>query len=1184
MKIKRIEIIGFKSFMDKTVVTFDKDVTAVVGPNGCGKSNIVDAIRWVMGEQSAKHLRGKNMEDVIFAGTESRAPLSMASVELTFSTEGYQTPAAYLNHSEISICRRLYRTGDSEYLINKVPVRLKDITDLFLGTGIGTKAYSIIEQGRVGQIITSKPEERRYYIEEVAGVSKFKARKESALRKMEATSQNLLRLTDVIGELERQVRSLDRQARKAEKYRELRTEFEKWDLALSAADYADAFSKQEEGEASLKKLGEEEIGLKSVLQNEENEIEAVRFGLLEKEKELNEVQNRLFEVTNYIRLSESGLKFKKDERVHLQARTEEGVKFLTELEMQYEGVSQGLIQIDDQKWQADMEAQSCQEELVTLASQNENIQTGLTDVAKQLEAVREELYATEARLHKLDAEKQNLHRKKDDLKKVLSHDEEKLGGLKSQYHQAQKVYHEVTSTLTGLKQLKFDLTTKTDSLFQELGQLKSNLDVEQKNLFRLKEELTLKQSRLSSLEELSRNFEGYQEGTRSVLLKKKELAEEGIFGTVADFVETEPMFENAVSAVLGEKLQYVVVKSQQEGLQAVEYLNTLAGGRSSFVPLGVRSSYEQSGEISSQEGVLGPLRQFVNLPSDYQTLSEFLFGDVVVVDTLKRALDLWSFNGHRKTLVTLGGEVVDPSGVITGGSTENTSKALLEKKREMKDLGVLIENLKGELQAKEGQCQNLIAQVGVLEGSLEVVKSTSFEEEIKIANQEKDLTHFKKELSKIETDQAELVSRLEQAHRQLDELATTEQIFEEEQKTLAEKSLNLTAELAVKKSEYEGLAKSAATQAEILTQIKIKVAQSRERMDHLDAEIKRLIDEKGRLFLEKIKKTEEQLGFMFKDEQMAAQCAHIEKMLVKRMDQKTTIESSMRTLRESYETQTGLVREREQGFKKMRDHLALLAQQISQVTISLTEVRGLMKHLTEQCLERHRLSLADIYKDRLDSNLDREQAKVKVSELREKLSNMGDVNPQALQEYDELKTRLDFLLHQKTDLETSLKTLERVIQKINRTTRERFLATFKLVDETFQKVFPKLFQGGRARLALTNEENLLETGVDIIAQPPGKKLQSISLLSGGEKALTAVSFIFSIFLIKPSPFCILDEVDAPLDEANVHRYNDMIRTMTDKSQFIVITHNKRTMEMVDVLYGVTMQEAGVSQLVSVNLH
>lgn len=1186
VKLKRLEIIGFKSFMDKTVVTFDKDIIGVVGPNGCGKSNIVDAIRWVMGEMSAKHLRGKLMEDVIFAGSEKRPATSMASVELTFSTEGYQTPAAYLNHAEISICRRLFRTGESEYYINKTPVRLRDITDLFLGTGIGKKAYSVIEQGRVSEIITAKPEDRRYYIEEVAGISKFKARKDQALRKMEATQINLERLNDVVGEISRQMSSLDRQAKKATKYKEIRDEFRKWDLALSSNQYIRRYQRQEELEKLLSQLDQQEEGSKTELNSRESSIEEQRLKLLEDEKELQTIQGNLFELTNYIRVAEAKIGHKKTEAQSLAQQQQNLRHQQEELESEQHGLSNGLLQINEQKGISDLEIEALKLTVNSLEQGTQTANQAVETLLHNSDDLKTRIAETETRLAEISALKNSITERRSATTDRLQVHKNEFALLKEQFAQSNRFFADAQQDLNALRQLEFDLNSRTGNLTDQLNTQESKLGEQQAALTKLRDELTLRRSRLASLEELQRNFEGYRQGTKSVLLNREKIAPDGVFGTVADLVETEPEYEGAVSAVLGERLEYVIVKSHAEGLDAVDYLKQSAAGRTSFIPIGVRAGASTPAPLLSTEaeGVLGPLKHYVSLKNSNQALSEFLFGDVVLVSDLKNALNLWALNGHKQRFVTLGGEVIDTSGVITGGSVENTERALLAKKREIKELYQQIAGLAVDVEEKGQSHQRLVAHVTALKQQLSTIKDEQVQEAIKISNQQKDISHFEKEIQGLRVKQDDLVIKIEKEAQELAQLTPElDRLSNEEQElhaSLHDRRNRLEAaqaQLVRGKTDFE-------LQSSQLTVKKIEHAQAQERSQHLADELDRIQDELYDLRIEQAGVEQALAMSEFLSAFKKAQQNHLLKVLNKKLDQQSLTEQRLREKRDVYQAGHTQIQQAELKIKRLRQDLDQTSEKLNQATIELTELRAELKHLIEQCFERHQLNLPTVFHEYRDENLDEIEGEARIMELKEKLARIGPVNTEALEEYESLKGRYEFLVGQQTDLQASLQALDRVIHKINRTTRERFGETFELVNKRFRVIFRKLFRGGEARLVMTDENNLLETGVDIVAQPPGKKLQSISLLSGGEKALTAVSLIFAIFQIKPSPFCILDEVDAPLDDINVGRYNDILREMTNRTQFILITHNKKTMELADILYGVTMQEAGISQVVSVQLN
>lgn len=1184
MKLKRLEIIGFKSFAEKTIIDFEKDITAIVGPNGCGKSNVVDSIRWVMGEQSAKHLRGKNMEDVIFAGSSNRPPLSMASVELTFSTEGYQTPAAYLNHSEIAICRRLYRTGDSEYLINKTPVRLRDITELFLGTGIGTKAYSVIEQGRISQIVTAKPIERRFYIEEVAGITKFKSRKEAALRKMESTNQNLLRLNDVIEELERQMKSLDRQAKKAEKYQQIKTEYQKWDLALSSNRLDRHTKDQDELESQLRGFDDREIELKNKLSQAENQLEEERVKVSEQEIKISEVTNHNFEVTNYIKIIENTLSHKKEEIKNLQTAHQD-------IDSEIEQIKSNLNEIKESQMTTSHKKMENDFQLIEFLDKNESLEPGVKEIQSKLSSLtqhidelKNDFSAKKNRMVKVETILETNQQKIVELQENISQEKQEFDQCESKIHELNRVYGESHSSLENLKQLKLDLSHQSGELENLLKQAREHLSEQQKGLEKIKDELTQKKSRLDSLLELQKNFEGYHEGTRQVLLKKNDISQEGIFGTVADFVETDSEYEGAVSAILGEKLQHVLVKSSAEGLQAIDYLQTHSGGRASFIPLDLRNVDSEQEDFDQESGVIGPLNQYVRVKNDYAHMLPNLLQDVVLVNDIDTALSLWQRKQYKKTFVTLKGEMIDPLGVITGGSLEDTSKAILEKKRESKELQEFISVLSQQVLEKEVLCDELIKKVGSMEMELENVKKNTHEEEIKIVNQEKDVSHFKKEIESLTRQKELLEKKLTLRQDQLDTIIPQSEELDSEKINLEKLILEIESELNESIHSSESLKVEADKKQAELNDVQIQLTKAESLNEQVKEEISRLENEyvRQRFKMRSLQKdlftSRHDLGFI------SNYVSHLEKVLGKRLEKKDKIDKELSGMKEIFEGLVQSLREKEEQIRIVRKDYEGVSKDLNRITLNLSETRTQIKYLAEQCLERHQIDIQEIYKDHLDESLDESEAEGIVKDCRSQLSRIGAVNTDALEEFEETKQRFDFLSAQKLDLESSLASLTQVIDRINSTTQERFLATFNAVNENFQNLYPKMFRGGKAKLVLTDEDNLLETGVEIVAQPPGKKLQSINLLSGGEKALTAVSLVFSIFKVKPSPFCILDEVDAPLDEVNVSRYNETLRAMTNNTQFIVITHNKRTMEMADVLYGVTMPEPGASRLVSVDLH
>ncbi|MFO1520418.1 MAG: chromosome segregation protein SMC [bacterium] len=1187
MRIKRLEIQGFKSFADRTVVDFQTGITGIVGPNGCGKSNIVDAIRWVMGEMSAKHLRGREMQDVIFAGSEKRNPGGMAEVTLVLSNEDGKAPASYSNFSEIAITRRLFRSGESEYAINKVTCRLRDIYDLFLGTGVGTKAYSIVEQGQVGQIINAKPEDRRRIIEEAAGISKFKARKEAALRKMEAATGNLTRLQDVLSELTRQIASLDRQAKKAERYRQLRDEIRVLECHLATVDYLSLTQETEEGERKLGEFSEREASVSAELSTLETEVENLRLSVTSEEQDLSVLQERLYEKNNSISLHEQAIQYKDRELKNIAEREGALIAELEDLKGKSKNLEEDLNSINSEHVKIDLKVAQSDEELSILQTRLSENEEKQRELDRTLERLQQEILKIVQSLSESSSKQEWIGRQKIEIKGRIGKSQAEIEEIDRQLGQFVQRKKGLEGNLNDFSQFKLDLTTQSGSVAEALEREKAEQERYKAELFQLKEEASHKRSRLASLEEIQKNFEGYKEGVRHVMLKRtagQDLQE--VFGTVADIVEADPRYQMAVGAVLGEKLQYVVVKSQQAGLQAVEYLKTEAVGRSSFVPLELRN-YDEDDHFpaAGQDGVLGPLKEFVQVRSDYQSVGDYLFRDVWLIENLNRAVQIWNSNGHRKTLVTLDGEVVDPHGIVSGGSPENQAHALLEKKHEIKVLAEEARIAESKVRVKEEELKKSEGRIQTLVHSLENLKKDSHSEDLKILTLEKDLTHLQAELDR-------LSARRDALSLEIAAWMEEEQDLERELLDWAAKEAEWTDEKKRKEEAFAQTKQAEADQQKLLdltkeefTKIKLETDTIHEKKSQVEKELKRLLDVK----IGYTTRHEEGLRALSHGNQQTAQLkkeiVESEEALKGLIAEVSELNAKSVALREAYELHTLQIKEKEMVLRELRKHHDEVKTELNGILVRLTERRGKLQFLKEQIFERYHTDIAMIapeFKDKPLENRDAQEEELR--ELKEKQSKIGEVNLGAISEYEELKSRHDFLSAQAADLNSSLEALSRTIQKINRSTRKRFQETFEAVNRQFEELFPKIFQGGRAKLVLTDEANILETGVEIVAQPPGKKLQSISLLSGGEKALTAVSLIFSIFLFKPSPFCILDEVDAPLDDANVDRYNNLVRQMMDRSQFILITHNKRTMEMADVLYGVTMEEAGVSKTVSVKLN
>ncbi len=1188
MRIRRLDIVGFKSFMDKTVVAFDDGVTGVVGPNGCGKSNVADAIRWVLGEQSARQLRGRSMEDVIFNGSESKPPLSMAEVVLTFENDRpSELPTQFQGYSEITVGRRLFRTGESEYLVNGVQARLLDVNDIFFGSGIGRTAYSIIEQGRIGQIVSARPEDRRAIVEEAAGITKYKKRREAAERKMEATQQNLTRVADIVQELGKQLESLNRQARKAEKYKALKAQIRELELRAAAARYLEITATRRAAEERHATLRAEEVELAARVAELDAALEQDRARLGEGEARLGELSGREHEHESALRVSEVSQEAAAREVEQIAERTRAQAAEVEALKDQAEALLREREALLRQR-----------DELVSLVASDEgrlaDAEVALREAAREqgslqsdADGARATAAAAQSEASAHTSQLAQLDRQRQDVRARLQKFRDEADDLAASAGQLDGSRSRHVEKLGQTRQLKLRLDEQRGAQEDLLERTRAEFIQNEAKLITLREELAEKRSRLGSLLEIVRNYEGYGRGVRSLMTRagQGETRESGVFGLVADVVSTPAEYETAIEAVLGERLQYVIVESHSQGVEAIDYLKTAAEGRASLIPLArLRGGDEVAPDaLGGHPGIVAPCLDVVRFDPSYDKVARFLLNDALIVRDLPAALEIWQELGGRRTLVTLDGEVLDPYGVVTGGPLEGEGHGALQRRREVQELEETVRAFEAEFALATERHRTLQSRLLQLEAALKGLDRDGREKELALLEQEKDLARVGEELERVAGRQGQLeiertqledalaaLSREEEEHRLAAATAGAEQARAEERARESVERLETTK------------ARGDALTAELMN-LKVKVAADAERRESFGAALRRIEDarrevedRRARLFAALSEANARAAELRGRIEGTSLDLGRLAVDLAQVREELGRARGAHEALAAGSRARDGEVREvrtRAEGVRAAAAEAALTAREQSLALSHLEE------QIRERCQAELKWEVARFHLERPPSDEERQ----KLDDLKGQADRMGAINLTAIEEYDDLSKRHAFMSDQKGDLERSLADLRAAIVKINRASRERFQETFDRVNEKFQQVFPRLFAGGRAGLVLTAAEGDAEQGVEIFAQPPGKKLQSVNLLSGGEKALTAVSLIFAIFLIKPTPFCLLDEVDAPLDDANVGRYNDLVKEMSRASQFILITHNKRTMEMVDTLYGVTMEEPGVSKLVSVRL-
>ncbi len=1184
MRLKALEISGFKSFADKTVLDFTSDVTAIVGPNGCGKSNVVDALRWAMGEQSARYLRGQTMEDVIFNGSERLAAIGMAEVTALLDNSDHSAAGDYRTFSEIAVTRRLFRSGESEYSINRSPCRLRDVVELFMGTGVGNKSYSIIGQGRVEELVNAKPEDRRRIIEEAAGTSRFKRRREAAERKMDQTRQNLLRVDDILREVERQLHKIELQAKRAERYRNLREQLQGKALRLAAVRRQGLEREIAERGAEMKAVDDRITSLTATVRAREAENESARGALLELDNEIAAAQERLYQRRLEVSGEEQRIEFLEREESELKesvrrleaeavdtgARLERVSAEITALEQSSEEFA-GLAVLEAERVErADLEVSGLRARIRELQGEVEGERGLLVERMAAHAQLTNGRQVHQERLERLKADSAD----KETERLAVGQELEALVDRRSrgsvEFDRCKARASEMEESLRR---------TETD-----LEGARSDLAEREEALARLKEELQEARSVMGSLETLQRNFEGYQEGVRAVMQKHQgNGASDGVCGVVADFVEAPEEMEKALTAVLGERLQYVVVQGHKDGVEAIEYLKQESAGRGGFIPRRFERSSGAAAVTLSAPEVIAPLLGLVEVKDGYSEVADYLLGDVAVVKDLETGLGLWRANGFSHSLVTLDGEVIDPMGVVTGGSVESLEGNPITRRRRVKEL-------KREVAAGEARVR---CQEGLVGESRSRSQCLALERE-RLTEEVGDLA-----LAKVRLEQ-ELLRTGGDIERLRQDLATIDQELSNTSKEVAALDGTVTAtDEAIAESARERLALDGRLQGLQASwrqsEQELQTAEARLTESRVRADVAKEKAENSRSNLENRVSLRDDLAA-----QLDERKAHIAEMSQRAAEMRTSRDQSRSRIenlkarldeaeeeaaarQQEYEGLSKRVREVEEAIHLIRPDIEARQQDRARLELSRSERSMELGHIGDDLRDKYGVELAEVPPATDEESASAGDLQEEVAELRTRLQRMGEVNLAAIGEFEELTERSRFMTAQREDLERSMALLQQTITKLNRICRLRFKESFEEINREFQAIFPRLFDGGTASLTLTDENDYLETGVDIVAQPPGKRLQSISLLSGGEKALTAVSLLFAIFLTKPSPFCFLDEVDAPLDDVNLERFIDIVKEMTRLSQFMIITHNKRTMLAADVLYGVTMEDPGVSKLVSVEM-
>ncbi len=1176
MYFKQLEIVGFKSFPFKTKLKFEPGVTAVVGPNGCGKSNISDAIRWVLGEQSAKSLRGSSMEDVIFNGTDAAEPTNMAEVSLTLSNEKKNLP---IDYDEVTITRRLFRSGESEYILNKTPVRLKDITNLLTGTGLGTSSYSVIEQGKIGLILSSKPEDRRFLFEEASGITKFKTRKKEAIRKLEHTENNLVRIGDIINEVKRQINSIERHAKKAERYKNDFEAMKDLDLKFSAYELENINKEITLNRERFESVSGEEKKLREELNESLALINGYREELDSIMHEMAGAQQNLSEATIFVekgthkidlnkeRISDLG-NFKDGLSREIEALTGKAGVHREEIEK----IKERLDSIREKRLEKEKALTQSVESERNLSLEIEDRQNGIklaktrtvdllsfqTKTKNDLIKLGADLGNRQTRLRRLRTEMENVSEEK----KRAQANFEKFGTEMDTCGQ------NVEGTSKALAELRDRLVAEERSLEEE-----KNRAAESKNT------LNALSSKEEILKEMMEKFEGFENGVKIAAHAKKQGAIQGIAGVVAGMVNPEKGYEVALEAALGEKAQAIVVPNRGVFYDAISYLADKASARFVIYDDIKKSIPQRRLEKFMRKENLNKLSSFVKVKEPYDALVEYLLGDIYMVEDTKKAyemLDKYKGGGF----VTRDGFFL-MKGYIFGGLAKNKNavsiigraRKLEEIRREKAGIDERVKVLRAEVLAKKEVIDNMRRDISAKENTLkkeeielagalsrkesaaEALKKISDEMEI-IALEIGEVEEFIKEISLKGNELNVRLNEKEAESAKVGELISSSQ-------AAIQSGTKAKNELIFRISELK-------SEMSILENNELQESRNLDKELSVSGEIKEQSENKARRFGE----TEEKIAALMEES------ISLEKEITLRKEEKSLVSGKLDGISRKRGEVSANLREKEKFARGKEEIIEDLRNRIRNYEMQTREKELKIVNIADRIREAYKIDIArlDI---KIPESANWEEIKNQIEVLKIKLEKLGTVNLVAIDEHKELKERHAFLTQQCEDLLMAKESLHKAIVKINKTTKSMFLDAFAKIQAEFKDYFKMLFGGGHAELLLLDDGDVLESGIEIVVRPPGKKLQNLLLLSGGEKALTAIALLFAIFKVKPSPFCILDEVDAPLDESNIGRFARILQDFLKISQFIVITHSKRTMQMADVLYGITMEKKGISKIVSV---
>ena len=1194
MHLNSIKIRGFKSFAEDVELILEPGITTIVGPNGCGKSNVSDAIRWVLGEQSARGLRCASMRDLLFNGGANFAPAQKTEVALRFSnghpsnghpdTPTQDTPKLAFASPEIEVSRHLTRGGESRYLINQNPCRLRDISELFMDTGIGVDAYSVMEQSKIDLILNVRPEERRFLFEEVAGITKSKHRKKTALRKLEQTEQNLARINDVIQELQRETEELKEQAEQARHYNTQQAQLKQLELELAHREYDKLRIDYDQAQTDLDEVLTTVAGASETLKAAEERIENSTNRRSELDAAIREGQVALREIESQIEQIERQIVLHKERQLNIQRQRERALQTLESLKAQQTGI---LAQQRERNQEYQKLEASCKIEGSRLTAR----QQLLTELAARISGAKDSVQEAQDTLQEITTELTERERERLAIEHKLTSNEGNLNRIKenkaalaAELSTASDTRDEVQYAETQLKAALVQIETEKNQVEIDFSENQDALRKIEAEIRDLQNTLGANVSRLKSLQELQSAYEGYYTGVRAIMQAKTHYSDQfqGVCGVVAELLTTDTQYEVAIEVALGSAIQNVITETAEDAQKGIAFLKQHRAGRVTFLPLDIlRGRRFNDDKLLNQPGVIGIAEELIDYDAKYEIAMQHLLGNTLVIEDLDSAIALTRQFRLSARLVTLDGEVINTSGAITGGHTSQRQSGLLSRSRELETLEDEIGKLTQSSNKKDEKRKAYAAAIANLQKTRQTLTAQWQDKRVEKASLTKDLEQANLQVTRLEHQ----LAALEVENRELDTAVAAsreeQQTLETEIQALTQKSSRTQRWIERMSEQIESENRKHTEVASICQEMEVFLAGQRQKLEGLASELQTLKETQQRT----AKDIAEQQEIINTDEQrksdLVEQVAAAQREFLRLEGDRAEAESHVDELTEERERRLQEVEVLQKEMRATRRNFEKQNRARHKLEVATTQLEMRIKSVSTRIHDKYEVSI-----DELPPIMNNEQAMDEIDlldnieKLKAEISGMGAVNLKAIEIYEERKKRHDLLISQRADVEQSLQSTYQVIQKINQTSKELFLETFEQVQTNFQEVFTELFGGGETELLLMDPSNVLDSGIDIIARPPGKRPQSITQLSGGERSLVAIGLLFAVFKIKPSPFCVLDEVDAALDEANILRFTNLIRAYAENTQFVIITHNRRTMEIADVMYGVTMEQAGISKIVS----